>query len=215
MITNPNKHFFQDQMDGLFVLLSVMSLLSLALGLLLVYNTMNAVISAQVNQIGVLKAVGARTGQVFRLFLTETFLYGLLALLLALPIGIFGAYAISSWLVSTFGANFGGFEYSPPAVLAMAAIALVAPLLASIFPIISGARITVREAISTYGLNKKAGLIERVGAHEARFTHVPAHGEQYLSQQRARYPAAGRPGDERLDLYDGRQHARLGRVYGQ
>ena len=60
-------------MDGLFVLLSVMSLLSLALGLLLVYNTMNAVIAAQVDQIGVLKAVGARTGQVFRLFLTESF----------------------------------------------------------------------------------------------------------------------------------------------
>ncbi len=164
LITDPNEHIFQSQMDGLFLLLSVMSLLSLGLGLLLVYNTMNAVISAQVNQIGVLKAVGARTGQVFRLFLTGTFIYGMLALLLALPVGITGAYAVSYWLISTFGATFDGFEISPPAVLAMVLIALVAPLLASIFPIISGSRITVREAISTYGLSHKPGLIERVGA---------------------------------------------------
>lgn len=164
LITNPNKHFFQDQIDGLFLVLSVLSLLSLILGLLLVYNTMNALISRQVDQIGVLKAVGARTHQVFGLFLTATLLYGLLALFFALPIGTFGGYAIASWLVGTFGADFGGFDYDLPSIIIMAIITLVAPLIASIFPIISAARITVREAISTYGLSKKTGLIEKLGA---------------------------------------------------
>ncbi len=164
MITDPNKHFFQDQIDGLFLLLTVMSILALILGLLLVYNTMNALIARQVDQIGVLKAIGARTHQVFALFLTATLIYGLLALFFALPVGILGGNAIAAWLVGTFGADPGGFELDLPSIILMAVITLVAPLIASIIPIISASRITVREAISTYGLSKKAGLIERVGA---------------------------------------------------
>ena len=163
-ITDPNKHFFQDQMDALFLLLGVLGALALVLGLLLVYNTMNALIVRQVDQIGVLKAVGARTWQILRLFLVMVFVYGLLALLLALPIGILGAWIMSAWLVSSFGANPGGFEVSSTAILLMVVTTLLAPLIGAILPILSGARITVREAISTYGLSTHTGLIERLGA---------------------------------------------------
>ncbi|MEW5871486.1 MAG: ABC transporter permease [Chloroflexota bacterium] len=168
-ITDPNKHFFQDQMDGLFYLLGVLSALSLVLGLLLVYNTMNAIVARQVDQIGVLKAVGARTWQVLGLFMVTIFCYGLLAMIFAVPLGILGAWMISSWLVGSFGADIGGFDYSRPAIITMVVITLLAPLLASIIPVFNGARITVREAIATYGLSKKAGLIERLGA---RLRHV-------------------------------------------
>jgi putative ABC transport system permease protein len=164
MINDPKKHFFQDQMDGLFLLLSVMGVLALLLGLLLVYNTMNALIARQVDQIGVLKAVGARTWQILRLFFVMVMVYGVLALLLALPMGIFGAWFMSAWLIGSFGANIGGFDVSTSAILIMVATTLLAPIVGSIIPILSGARITVREAISTYGLSTQAGLIERVGS---------------------------------------------------
>ncbi len=164
MITDPNKHFFQDQIDGLFFLLGVMGAISLVLGLLLVYNTVNALIARQVDQIGVLKAVGARTWQVLRLFMAAVLIYGLLALLVALPLGILGAWNISTWMVGSFGADFGEFDLSLSAIAAMAFITLCAPILASIIPIFSGARVTVREAITTYGLSKKVGLVERIGA---------------------------------------------------
>ena len=42
---------------------------------------------------------------------------------------------------------------------------MLAPLLASLVPILSGSRITVREAISTYGLSTSAGLVDRVLAN--------------------------------------------------
>jgi putative ABC transport system permease protein len=164
-VLDPNKHFFQDQLDGIFLLLGVMGMLALALGLLLVYTTINAIISQQMDQIGIMKAIGARTGQVLRLYLTSIFFYSILSLLIAVPPGVVGAWAISSWMVGSFGATVGGFEYSPTAVLAMVLIVFLAPLLASLIPIFSGARITVREAISTYGLSTKAGLIERLLAN--------------------------------------------------
>ena len=165
LITDPNKHFFQDQIDGLFFILSAMAMIALLLGLLLVYNTMNALVERQVDQIGVLKAVGARTGQVLRMFLAATLVYGVLAMLLAVPLGIWGSYQISNWLAGSFGATGLGFEVSQKALIAMILITILAPLLASLVPIFSGARITVREAISTYGLSNKTGLLDRLGAH--------------------------------------------------
>ena len=162
LITDPNKHFFQDQMDGLFLLLGVLSVLALVLGLLLVYNTVNALISQQVDQIGILKAVGARTWQIVLHYFGMILLYSLLAMLIALPLGIYGAWGISAWLTGSFGATVGNFQIDRVSVIVMVIVVLAAPLLASLIPILSGARTTVRDAISTYGLSAKAGLLERI-----------------------------------------------------
>ena len=160
-IVDPNEHIFQNQMDGIFLVLTILGFVALGLGLLLVYNTVNVVIAQQVDQIGIMKAVGAGTGHILRLFFLSVFIYGLLALLLALPIAVFGAWGITTWLVGSFGADLGSFELSQPAVLLVALLCLIAPVLASLVPVISGARVTVREAISTYGLSTSTGLLER------------------------------------------------------
>jgi putative ABC transport system permease protein len=167
-IFDPNEHFFQSQMDAIFLVLTILGFLSLALGLLLVFNTINVLIAQQVDQIGVMKAVGARTGHILRLFFVSVFIYGLLALLLAIPMATFGAWLVVTTLSSGFGADFGTFEFSRPTVIVVTLLCLLAPVLASVIPIISGARITVREAISTYGLSTNTGLIERALA-KARF----------------------------------------------
>ncbi len=171
-VTDPNKHFFQDSMDGLFYLLGVMGLLALILGLLLVYNTITAIIAQQVEQIGIMKAIGATTGKILLFYLSNIMVYSLLALALALPMGIFGGWAITSWLVGSFNADPGDFTVSPLAVGVMGLIALLAPLLASLVPIFSGARITVREAISTYGLSTGGGLLERLLAKTKRLSRM-------------------------------------------
>jgi putative ABC transport system permease protein len=168
MVIDPNEHIFQPQMDGIFLVLTILGFLSLGLGLLLVFNTVNALIAQQVDQIGVMKAVGARTWHILRLYFTSAFIYGLLALMLALPLAIYGAWGITTWLSNSFGADMGSFEVSQPVILLVALLCLLAPVLASLIPIISGARITVREAISTYGLSTDTGLIERALA-KARF----------------------------------------------
>ena len=161
-ILDPDKHFFQDNLDGIFYLLGILGALALALGLLLVYITINAIISQQVDQIGIMKAVGARTGQILRLYLKSILVYSILSLMIAVPLGVMGAWAISSWLVGSFGANPGEFEFSTMSIVVMALIVFVAPLLAALIPIFSGARITVREAISSYGLRTDIGIIERL-----------------------------------------------------
>ena len=169
-VADPDVHFFAPFLDTVFFIMGIMSILSLILALFLVYNTINAIISQQVDQIGIMKAIGARTGQILRLYLTIVFVYGLLALLIAVPLGAIGGWGLNLFLLNTFNAEPGPFAISPLAVGAQAAIALLAPLLASTIPIFVGANITVREAISTYGLSAGVSLLDRLLARAERFS---------------------------------------------
>jgi putative ABC transport system permease protein len=156
-IQNPNEHFNQDIVDSVLLILTVLAVLSLALGLFLVVNTINAIIAQQVSQIGVMKAVGAMSNQVVRLYLTGVLIYGLLALLIAVPFGALAGYALSGQLLLLLNVPIESFRTSPPALAEQVGIGLLAPALAALWPVMAGARITVRQAISTYGIGASFG----------------------------------------------------------
>ena len=168
-IADPSKHFFQDPLDGLFFIMGFMATITLILGLFLVYNTITALINRQTNQIGILKAIGARRRTIFMLYLTTVFAYGVMALMLALPLGAWSAQVLGDYLMSSFNAE-GAFELSPLAIQAQIVIALVAPVLASLGPLWTASRITVREAISYYGLRAEPTLLDRF---MARLRYLP------------------------------------------
>ncbi|MDH3675475.1 MAG: ABC transporter permease [Anaerolineae bacterium] len=163
--TDPTIHPYQDGMNGFFFLLTTMSTLALILGLFLVFNTVTAMITQQVKQIGVMKAVGATFGQVVWVFFQQVFIYGILALLLAIPLGVAGAQGIRVFFVGVLNMNPGPIELVPEVMAVQAAVALFSPLVVAILPILSGTRITVREAISSYGLGVTASLLDRLIAN--------------------------------------------------
>jgi putative ABC transport system permease protein len=160
-VTDPNKHFFQDLMDGVFLLLGIMGALAFLLGLFLVYNTINAIISQQVDQIGVMKAIGANSGQILWIYLIYIFVFGIMALLISFPLGTLGGWSLSNFLLGFFDAEPEPISISWPALWVQTFICLGTPLLVAFVPIFSGARITVREAISTYGLRTSTSLLDR------------------------------------------------------
>jgi len=159
---HPDRFVAQDVLDGVSLVLKVLSLCTLVLGMFLVYNTVNAVIVQQVNQIGVMKAVGARFNQILLTYFSLVFIYALLALLVAVPLGIAAAHVLRVTMVSQFNMIPGPFEISTTAVALQAFVALLFPILVAIPPVISGVRVTVREAVSTYGLDNASGLIDRI-----------------------------------------------------
>ena len=169
-IADPDVHFFAPFMDTIFFIMGVMSIVALVLALFLVYNTINAIVSQQVDQIGIMKAIGATRGQILRLYMMTVLAYGFLALLIAVPLGAIGGWSLNLFLLNTFNAEPGPFTIPLPAVGAQVALSLLAPLFASTIPILAGARITVREAISSYGLSAKASLLDRL---LARMKRVP------------------------------------------
>jgi putative ABC transport system permease protein len=121
-----------------------------------------ALLAQETRQIGVMKAVGAKRGQVVGIYLSTVFLYGGVALIIAVPLGL----AAGRWF-SNFGAmvmNYDIVSYGvEPWVLgSQAAMALAVPAVAALIPVYLGTRKTVREAISDYGIGGVAGVFDRV-----------------------------------------------------
>ena len=171
-VSDPQKHFLQAILDAIFLILGVMGVLALILGLLLVYNTITAIVGQQVTQIGVMKAIGASTDQILLVYFSGILIYGLLALLIAIPLSAVGAQQLSNFLLHFFNMDPGPLTLSSLALETEAAIALLAPLLAALVPIFAGARTTVREAISTYGLGGGNGRLERLLAGMQRISRM-------------------------------------------
>ncbi len=160
--SKPDRFIVQDTLDGVFLLLTVMAVATLLLGLLLVYNTINAIVTQQINQIGIMKAVGAKFGKILLIYFSMVMVYAVLALLVAVPLGALGAHGLRLGMIGRIQMVPGPFAISTTAVMVQTAIALLSPLVVAILPIIAGARITVREAISTYGLGGASGFLDRL-----------------------------------------------------
>ena len=213
-VAAPDKHFFQDAMDAIFLVLGVLAALALILGLFLVYNTINAVVSQQIRQIGIMKAIGARTRQVLRIYLLTVLAYGAMALVIALPTGVLSGWFLSAYLVSSFNADPGAFQISRAALWAMIAISLIAPLLASLFPILTGARITVNQAINTYGLSAPEHPARKVAVQrQAYLAAAAAHHQQHLPAQGSGHPDPDHASPERPHLHDGHECPRRHRLH--
>jgi len=158
----PDQFTNQDALDSIFFILSIMAVAMLILGLFLVYNTINSVIAYQVSQIGMMKAIGARIQQILLIYFILVLVYAVLALLISVPLGALAAHGLRTIMVKRVGMIPGSFALSQNAVIAQIALALLSPLLVSLAPILGGARVTVREAISTYGVGRVSGWLDRL-----------------------------------------------------
>jgi putative ABC transport system permease protein len=158
-VPEPGKHPLQDIFAGLLLLLNLLGFISLFLSGFLVVNTISALLAQQIRQIGIMKAIGARRRQIVALYLVTVLLYGVLALAIAIPSAAFVAGQLSLYLAGFINVDFPDFSIPPGILILEIAIGLLLPLLAALFPIWSGTRVTVREAISDYGIRNSKFVI--------------------------------------------------------
>ncbi len=151
---DPGRAPVQDILDALFVILGALGVLSLLLSGFLVVNTVSATLAQQTRQVGVMKAIGATSRQIMGIYFGMALLYGLLALVIGLPLGMVGAVALARFAAGFLNFDVTGPGFAPQVLAWQVAVALAMPLLASAWPIWAGARVTVREAMASYGLGK-------------------------------------------------------------
>ena len=180
---DPNRHWGRSFMDGFNLVQEMLAVICVLMSAVLVYNTLSNLITQQTNQIGILKAIGARTSTIIGVYLVSAFVYGLLALIVALPLGALVAFGVTRYFLDLFNIDFAQFHYSRLAVTLQVLAALAAPLLAGLPPIMQGASITVRQAIASYGLGgsyrtecRLDRAIERVGARVLSSPYATALG---------------------------------------
>jgi putative ABC transport system permease protein len=185
-VVDPQTHPVQDDLDSVFLIMGLMGSLTIMLGLFLVYNTINAILTDQVKQIAMMKAIGGRTGQILWIYLSASLIYGLLASLVAIPLGALGAHYLALFLLNLFNVDPGSFTVDPLAVQIQVGVAVLSPLAASLVPILAGVRLTVREALSSYGLEGAVGLVDRLVTrmHRVPYTLLLTIGNTFRNNKR-------------------------------
>jgi putative ABC transport system permease protein len=155
IVRSYGQHPATGQVTGVIALIGIMGVLSVLLSAFLVINTVSALLTQHVRYIGMMKAIGARTGQVVGMYMVLMLCFGLLAFALAAPLAILTGYHRAGSMADTINFGLQPFRVDPLALIVMAFLSILVPLAAGLWPVMSGARKTVREAISGYGLGEQ------------------------------------------------------------
>ncbi|MBI1881946.1 MAG: FtsX-like permease family protein, partial [Chloroflexi bacterium] len=99
---DPEEHFGRIFVEGLTLVLQILAVISLMMSVILVTNTMTALITQQINQIGMIKAIGGTTWVILKIYLATVLIYGLLAFVISLPLGALIAFSITQWFLNLF-----------------------------------------------------------------------------------------------------------------
>lgn len=162
----PGEHWAQDIIETLILLFTVFGVLILFLSSFLVINTISALLSQQVNQIGVMKLVGGKSGQIMGMYFLTVALYGLAALLIGMPTAIIAAqFLIRDYVAGLL--NFHVIDVSVPGTIIalQVGVALLIPLLAAAWPVLHGTAVTTHAALNNTGMGQgydRKGLMERL-----------------------------------------------------
>ena len=154
MTAEPGQLPMDDVLQGILLLMGSLGVLSLFLSVFLVVNTVSALLAQQKRQIAVMKAIGGGSTQILGMYLVMVIAYGILALLIAIPLGTVGARGLSQMLASMFNFNLSAMEIPLQPILTQMVIGLVLPVLASLYPFLSSLRISAAEAMSAYTIGR-------------------------------------------------------------
>jgi len=153
-VYQPGHHFAYSIAQGMFFILGALGWLTVLLSCFLIANTITALMTQQTRQIGIMKATGGDTLQILVMYLVLILSFGLLALAIAIPLANGAAQNIgagmAAWL-NFFPSPYRGY---PATLMQQAIVALVVPILAAMWPVYNSVRITVREAVSDYGIGR-------------------------------------------------------------
>ncbi len=154
---DPNEHWGRIFVEGFNFVLQVLAIVSLFVSAILVTNTLTALITQQVNQIGIIKAVGGSAWTILQVYLSGVLIYGLLAFAVSVIPGTFVAFILTEIFLNLFNIDYEIFQISMLAIGLQIVAALVTPLIAALLPILKGVATTVREAVASYGLGGNFG----------------------------------------------------------
>ncbi len=155
-VYQPGHHFAYSITQGVFFILSVLGWMTVLLSSFLIINTITAIMTQQTRQIGIMKATGGGTTQIALMYIVLILSFGFVALLISVPLANQAAHFIGGGMAGYLNFWQGPIKWYPGTIVQQVIVALVAPLLAAAWPVYRSVRITVREAISDYGLGGNA-----------------------------------------------------------
>jgi putative ABC transport system permease protein len=166
-VPKPYAHPHQWQADALLLSLLAGGAAALLLSAILVANMLNTLFTQQIPQIGIMKAIGARSGRIGRLYLAMTLIVAAAATLLALAPAILIGRALAGQAFGFLGIQATSLASPWWTYLVVLAAGLLLPPLLALIPLVKASRTTVRAAIDHRGGGAKpsaaTGVLARLG----------------------------------------------------
>ncbi len=148
LTSKTHEHPLASTVNAILGILMALGVLIVFLSSSLIANTLNALLNQHLRYIGVMKLLGGRNRQILIMYLALIVSFGVLALLIAVPLGGQGAYALSAFIANELRFNLLGYRIVPIALAIQIAIGILVPLVAGLVPVMNGSKVTVLKAIS-------------------------------------------------------------------
>ena len=160
------KSIIESIVNTAVMIISMFGWVILLLSGFLVINTISALIAQQINQIGIMKLIGASRLQMVAMYVTLVLVYGTIAFTIAIPLAVTTARHLMTDLVEGM-VNIRSDSYDLPIwiYLIMVAIGVLIPLIAGLIPVWQGTRISTYRALNDTGIQSDAAghsAIERL-----------------------------------------------------
>ncbi len=146
--------------------LAALSYIALLVGMYLIYNTVAISVVQRRPEIGTLRALGVRRGQILRTFLAEGALFGVAGSLLGLAIGsvlaTFSVAAVSKTVDTLYVASHADHVIYDPAVLLKALlVGIAAAIVAALVPALEAAATPPAIAMRAHGFERRFPQLAR------------------------------------------------------
>jgi putative ABC transport system permease protein len=161
-IPDPGKPVLDSAVQALLVILSVLGALTLLTTGFLIVNVIAALMAQQVRQIGVMKSFGARGHQIVGMYLGLVLALAVLGVLVGVPLGALGAQLLVRYAAGLLNVELANLNIPVQVLSLQVAVGLVVPVVASLYPVLNGARISVHDAVNNYGVSMQGRFGEHV-----------------------------------------------------
>jgi ABC-type transport system, involved in lipoprotein release, permease component len=139
-------------MNAVLMLFIVFSFLTLIFAAILVASSLSTLMARQIREIGMMKAIGASSSQIARLYLFTMIALSAIAVVLAIPLSRIGASILIRSTARMLNIDILNATMPFDVVVVQIITGILIPLIASLVPVFNGSRITVREALNSYGV---------------------------------------------------------------
>ena len=146
-----HEHPLESTINAVLGILLALGVLIVFLSSSLIANTLSALLNQHLRHIGVMKLIGGQNQIIFRMYLVMLLIYGGLSLLIAVPAGGQGAYALAQFVADQLGFSLLGYRFVPLSLGIQVAVGILVPLVAGFVPVIRGSRVTVQKALDGNG----------------------------------------------------------------
>ena len=142
-----HEHPLESTINAVLGILMALGVLIVFLSSSLIANTLSALLNQHLRHIGVMKLIGGQDQIIFRMYLVLLLVFGVLALLIAIPAGGQGAYALAQYIADEMGFSLLGYRIVPLSFVLQIAVGILVPLVAGFVPVINGSKVTVQKAL--------------------------------------------------------------------